>query len=180
MGLAKDKDRTVNVRIVKDSTTAQEGAHYTLLPAAIKANEYTGNIALVIKRANDLKSSELRLVLEVVESTDFKPGVPSTTAQSPRAGGTLRFLVKMNDYFIKPANWDTQLTSYFGTYSQVKYAFVIKVTGRSEFIPGSGADNVSIPQLTYFKVLCKTELATYNASNPPMKDEFGNLVTFPN
>ena len=179
MGVARDKDRTVGVRVVTEGTTAKEGQDFTLLPAVIKANEYTGYIPVLVKRTAGMKTSELRLIVEVIESADFKPGVPASAPQSPRAGGRLTMLVKMNDFLTKPSNWDSLLTFYFGSFSQVKFAFVIQVTGRSEFLT-SGADPVSSPQLTYYKILCKNALAVYNASHPPLTDEFGLAVTFPN
>ena len=179
MGTAKSKNRTVNVRAVTDGTTAKEGQHFVLLPAVIKANEYTGYIPVLVKRSADLKTTEVRLIVEVIESADFKPGVPASAPQSPRAGGKLTMLVKLNDFLTKPANWDSFLSFSFGTFSQVKYAFVIQITGRSEFLT-SGTDPVSSSQMTYYKILCKNALATYNASNPPLTDEFGMPVTFPN
>ena len=179
MGLSKAINRTVAVRTVTDGTTAKEGQHFSLLPTVIKANEYAGYIPVLVKRSTDLKTTEVRLTVEVIESPDFKPGVPASAPQSPRAGGKLTMLVKLNDFLTKPANWDSFMSFYFGTFSQVKYAFVIQVTGRSEFLT-SGTDPVSSSQMTYYKILCKNALAVHNASNPPLTDEFGMPVSFPN
>lgn len=180
MGVAKTTDRTVTVRAVPDSSTAVAGQHYDFLPVLIKAGEYAGNIPVLVKKTGDLKTGEKRLLVEVMESSDFKPGIPNTVPLNPRAGGSLRFLIKINDALTKPANWDTQLASYFGTYSQAKYKFVIEVTGRTEFIFGSGADNISTSQILFYKTSCKNALLAYEAANGPMLDENGIRITFPN
>jgi hypothetical protein len=98
---------------------------------------------------------------------------------SPLAGGGTRYLVKINDYLSQPTNW-SQLTGYFGTYSQVKYAFVISVTGRSEFLFTNTTDPVSTSQMLYFKIQCQNALTAYVTANGPMVDEFGQTVQFPN
>src|SRR5215831_11608325 len=50
MGLAKNVDRKVNVRVVADSTTAIEGSQYQIFPAIIPANSYTGYVPILVKR----------------------------------------------------------------------------------------------------------------------------------
>lgn len=179
MGTAKDRDRQVNVKVLTDSSTAKQDQDFVILPTVIKAGEYTGNVVVVIKRTAAMKTAELRLMIEIGESTDFKPGVPNSQPESPRAGGSTKILIKLNDYLTKPTNWDSFLTFFFGSYSQVKYAFVINTTGRSEFLT-SGTDPVSNSQMSYYKVLCRTELADYKAVNGPLIDEFGLEVSFPN
>ena len=179
MGLAKNVDRKVNVRVIADSTTAIEGTHYQILPAVVPANSYTGYIPVLVKRNATLKTSELRVMLEVLESADFKPGVPNSPVVGSRSGGAIRILVKLNDYLTKPSNWDSFLVFYFGTFSQVKYSFVISVTGRSEFST-SGTDPVSTSLITYYKLLCKQALNDYTAANGSLNDEFGSPITFPN
>ncbi len=178
MGVAKNTDRTVNVAVVADSTNAVANQHYVLLPATIKANEYKGNIEILVKRAADLQTAEVKLMVEIKESTDFKPGIPATTPMNPRAGGNLSYKVMLNDILTKPANWDTRLTSFFGTYSKVKYLFIINTTGRAEF-PYGIAGGLSVNEMFYYNILLKTELANYVAANGPMLDENGIDVTFP-
>lgn len=178
MGLAKDRDRVVNIEVVADSTTAVVNKHYVLLPTVIKAGEYTGNIQVLVKKSADLEVAEVKMLVEVKESADFKPGVPATSPVNPRAGGNLRYKIRLNDILTKPANWDTRLVGFFGTYSKVKYLFIISVTGISDFPYGTQA-GPSPAQMNYYNILCKTALATYVAANGPLIDENGNTVTFP-
>jgi hypothetical protein len=179
MGVAKNKDREVKVKAVVDNSTATAGTHYEFLPSVIKAGQYTGFIPVLVKRSANLKTTEVRLQLEVIESNDFKPGVPNTAPVAPLAGGSLRYLVKINDYLSQPTNW-SQLSTYFGTYSQVKYALIINVTGRSEFLFTGTSNPVSISQMLYFKIQCKNALEAYTTANGPLMDELGQVVTFPN
>jgi hypothetical protein len=179
MGSAQDRDRQVTVQVLADSSTAQQDRDFVILPTIIKAGEFTGFVPVLVKRSAAMKTAELRLMIQIGESADFKPGVPNSLPQSPRAGGSTKMLIKLNDYLTKPTNWDSFLTFFFGSYSQVKYAFVINTTGRSEFLT-SGADPVSSSQMNYYKVSCRNELADYKAANGPLIDEFGLEVSFPN
>jgi len=178
MGVASDHDRTANIRVVADSSTATE-QQYTILPTVVKANDYTAYVPLLVKRMPELKTKEVRLLLEIDTSADFLPGVYRSQASTSKAGGSIRFPVRINDFLTRPSNWDSFITFYFGTYSQVKYKLVIDVTGRTTFLT-SGDDAVTTSQMTYFKILCRNYLANYNSANPPLKDENGQLVTFPN
>ena len=178
MGEARNKDRAVNVMVVKDSTTAVEGKHYKIVPPVIKAGQYKGEINIVLFKTPDLANAGVRLDIAIGESADFKPGLPSTAPVNPRAGGSLKYFVKFNDILTKPSNWDTRLTTFFGAYSRVKYLFIIDITERAEF-PYGISGGLSYPEMNYYNILCKTELATYVAANGPLIDESGATVTFP-
>ena len=178
MGNARDKDRTAAIQTVTDSTTAT-GQQFTILPAIVKAGSFTTDIPVLVNRTPDMKTKEVRILLEIVASADFLPGVPNTTATTSRAGGGTLYLVKINDFLTKPSNWESVLSTYFGAYSQVKYKFIIDVTGRTEF-PITGQDAISPSQFLFYKKLCREALETYNTTHTPLTDEYGMLVTFPN
>lgn len=178
MGTAKDVDREVKLAPVTESTDAIEGTHYTFLPYIIPAGAFSADLPVVIKRTPDMKTQTFTLLLQVVESADFKPGVPSSPVTGNFAGASLQYLIRMNDYLTKPSNWDTQLVSVFGTYSQVKYKFVIDVTGKTEFVTGP-APLMSFGELQYYKALVKVKYTEYVAANGPLTDELGGTVSFP-
>lgn len=178
MGLAADYDRSVNIQAVPDSSTASI-EHYTVLPTTVKAGEYTTNVPLLVHRQPDLKTKELRLLLEVAASDDFLPGVYNSAASASMGGGSVRFPVRINDYLTKPSNWDANLTATFGAYSQVKYKLVIQVTGRTEF-PVSGTNPLSPSELTYYGKACAYYLQEYNkTTGTKLTDENGDEITFP-
>ncbi|HEY8894814.1 MAG TPA: DUF4843 domain-containing protein [Niastella sp.] len=178
MGNARDKDRTVAIQIVADSTTATS-VQFTIMPVIVKAGSFTTDIPVLVNRTPELKTKEVRILLAIVASADFLPGVPNTTATTNRAGGGTQYLVKINDFLTKPSNWESVLSTYFGAYSQVKYKFIIDVTGRTEF-PITGQDLVSPSQFLFYKKLCREALETYNTTHTSLTDEYGMLVTFPN
>lgn len=178
MGVAKTNDREVKLVAIDSATTAVEGLHYSFLPYTIPAGAYTADLPVVIKRTTDMKNQEFRLKLMIVDSKDFKPGVPNSPVAGNYAGAGIQYLIKMNNFLSKPANWDTQLVTYFGTFSQVKYKFVIDVTSKTEFLVGA-PPLMSIGEINYFKALCKSKLVEYNAANGPLMDEFGAAVVFP-
>lgn len=179
MGVATSRDRNVNIQIVADSSTAL-AEQYLVLPTIVKAGEYTANVPLLVKRAPALKTSDVRILLEVGSSDDFLPGVYNSVASASRGGGSVRFPVRINDFLTKPSNWDSFIASYFGAYSQVKYKLVIDVAGRTQFLI-SGDDAVTTSQMTYFKIKCRNYLADLNtASGTKLKDETGAEITFPN
>lgn len=177
MGIAKSTDREVKLAAIPSGTTAVEGVHYEFLPYTIPAGAYNADLPVVIKRTADLKSQEYSLLLEVVESKDFKPGVPNSPVAGSFAGASVKYLIKMNDFLTKPANWDSRLIYYFGNYSQVKYKFIIKVTGISVFEVGA-PPAFSFGEMQYYEAFCKLKLAEYEAQNGPLIDEFGMPVSF--
>ncbi|RYY60160.1 MAG: DUF4843 domain-containing protein, partial [Chitinophagaceae bacterium] len=128
---------------------------------------------VIIKRSAELKSQEFRLQLQVIESKDFKPGVPNSAVAGSFAGASLQYLVKINDFLTKPSNWDSRLATFFGTYSQVKYKFVIDVTGIVEFSYGFAGAAIAYSEMQYYQALCKRKLAEYVAVNGPLIDEAG-------
>jgi hypothetical protein len=179
MGVATTHDRSVNIQIVADSSTAL-AEQYSVLPTIVKAGEYTTNVPLLVKRTPALKTNDVRVLLEIGASDDFLPGIYNSAASASIGGGSLRYPVRINDFLTKPSNWDSFIASYFGAYSQVKYKLVIDVTGRTQFLI-SGDDAVTTSQMTYFKIKCRNYLADLNAANgTKLKDETGTEITFPN
>lgn len=177
MGEAAPKDRVVKLEAWADSTTAVEGVDYTFLPSVIKAGAFTARLPVLIKRNAGQKTRELRLLVRLGTSADFAPGALGiTSGQMP--GATLKYLIKINDFLTKPANWESFLVYYFGAYSQVKYKLIIDATGRVEFLT-SGADAVIGPTVAFYALQAQQLQAEMEAVNGPLLDENGNAITFP-
>lgn len=178
-GLSVDKDRVINLKAVADSTSAVEGTDYKIHRAIVKAGNYEDSVEIVVFRKPDMKNAEKRLLLEIIASADFQPGLVNTPAgndQLKLSGGSIRMLVKVNDFLTKPSNWDQYLTTYFGPYSRVKYAFIIQVTGRSEF--PFGATGLPFGQFGAYQNMMRQALADYVKDHGPMIDENGNTISF--
>lgn len=173
IGLAQPKDRAVAISVVADSTTAIAGTDYKLLPCFIPAGAYTADQQVIVYRTARMKNKSVKLLLEVIASSDFQPGVPDSKVGSGVAGGTTHYRISISDYLTKPDNWDSWLGFFFGTYSAVKFKFIIAATGQS-IIPSD------LPYGIYsvYSTLCKQQLAIYEAAHGPLIDENGDVVSF--
>lgn len=169
MGEAADHDRQVNVEAIPDSTTAVQGQQYKILPAVIKAGEYKDSLKILVMKTASLDSTEVRLSLRIVASADFQPGVIEKST----------YLVKINNILTKPDNWDGLLALFFGNYSQVKFRFIIDVTGISVFNFKTPTGSIDFQYYMYLKQVMRDALTNYELLNGPLIDENGNPVTFP-
>lgn len=181
MGLAENRDRVVNFGVKAEGTSAVSGVHYEIPPVVIPAGQYTTTAKIKVKRAADLKTQEVRLWVAVNESVDFLPGMDSTrtAASGGNNWGTgLTYLIKINDFYSKPSNWDTSLRFYFGaSFSQAKFKFLVEATGKTEF-PSTGEGALAYGEFTYLGALVKSKYAKHVAEHGPIINEFEEEVTF--
>jgi len=104
-----------------------------------------------------------------------------------------QFTVVLKNYLAKPDNWDSAnfprvpLANYFGTYSRVKYQFMIEVLGLVDFEINYNmatsydeeTNTVSAVYAVYLQQVMQKALMEYNDSHDtPLTDEFGTLVSF--
>jgi len=105
------------------------------------------------------------------------------------------FKVILKNSLAKPTNWDSAnypsrpLSKFFGTYSRVKYQFMIEHLGLRDFEVNYNAQTaydeeknvVSNSYAIYLLQVMQRALKDYNDTHDtPLTDEQGNLVTFPN
>lgn len=173
MGDTAGYDRYVIGKMIRDSvTTAIEGEDYDFIPGLIKAGETEGNLAIVLYRTAKLRNETLVLKLAIGESEDFKGGVVEDD----------EFMLTWSDRLVQPDTWPY----YFGTYSNVKYRFVIDVLGVADFPAQMCArcainpGEYSLADIQDMASILRVRLREYNASNPanPMRDENGVLIVF--
>lgn len=178
MGEKASYDRVVRGKAIADSTTAKEGVHYDFIDGVIPADSIYGYVPVVLYRTADIADSSVVLNLTLADTKDFKQGVAESE----------KFTLSWSDNVVKPTNWDgfISLSAYFGTYSTVKYRFIISITGVEQFplqqsgrIPPAPGEYTA-SGMTDIKNMLKDALNAYNATHSPaMTDEFGQLVTFP-
>lgn len=104
-----------------------------------------------------------------------------------------QFTVILKNYLAKPDNWDAAnfpripLSKYFGTYSRVKYQFMIEHLGLVDFeinyntqtAYDEETNTISAVYAVHLQQLMQRALNEYNATHDqPLTDEFGNPVTF--
>lgn len=163
MGRASTSDRPITI-IARDSSSAKANYHYKLLPAVVKANTFSAIVPIVLYRRPGLKDSTLHVIFDIKDNEFLKAGYPNR----------LRYKISITDKLGKPTNWETYWKNYFGDYSEVKFRFLITATGRQAWngsaLPGD---------LAYLNGQARYALLIYNQSNPPLTDEFGNLIFFP-
>jgi len=185
-GKVVDYDRPFTLEAVEGDINKVE---FVLGKYMIPAGKYIVQFPIYFKKPanfNGFKDKEGSIVFKMKANDEFVDGAENLN----------RVTVILKNAVGKPDNWDAEVTSlyraltyYFGAYSDVKYSFVINVTGKSNFriyystsLPAGTPDNVlTSSQAQYMNRQCRAALAKYNETNTvPLKDEFGNIVEFPN
>lgn len=172
MGSAANRDRTFNL-VLDDSSTAKLGYHFSFGPLVVQADSFQRTLPVYLYRKPGLKDSIVTAFLTIGESADFKPGYADkyTTVS---VLDKQHYRIILNDQLLKPSNWETSLATNFGTYSKVKFEFMIQATGKTNWL------GAIYPQDMLFLVqTVKYALYTYEQENGPLIDENGARVVFP-
>lgn len=160
--------------------------YYSFGKYTIKAGEYQGSFPIYIDKPADYEefiNKSGKIVFKLKESPVFLEGATELSSLT----------VIFKNAVSKPDNWDVATTPYFtmaryfGTYSNVKYAFVIQTTGMANFKiyytvakdPVLDINTITATQASYFQNLCKAALQAYKDKNGPLMDENNNEVVFP-
>jgi hypothetical protein len=163
IGTASNTDRTINFA-ARTGATAKQGYHYKIGDAVIKANEFSTTVPVYIYRKTGLKDSVVTAILDLKENTDFKLGFSDR----------LSYKISITDILLKPTLWDGVWSGYFGSYSEVKFRFLLEATGLTNW------NSYPFPQNTrYLSQKAKNALLAYNQANGDLIDENGAVVIFP-
>ncbi|RZK78828.1 MAG: DUF4843 domain-containing protein [Pedobacter sp.] len=163
IGKAESRDREIKL-VPRANSTAKAGYHYKIGKAVIKANQFSAIVPVYVYRKAGLKDSVVLATFDIQENADFKVGFPKQ----------LRFKLTITDILTKPAIWDSAWSPYFGTYSQVKFRFLLTVTGRTDW--------TSFPfpaDSRFLSQRARNALLEYNQTNGALIDETGAEVFFP-
>lgn len=175
MGKTAATDRTFYAEPAALTTNAIPKTDYELLPGTVKANEMMGTLPVILHRTAEMKTVIKEMTIKIADRGDFKTG--------PQENSSFKLI--WNDDYLKPDNWDTfpGVGQSFGTYSVVKYKFIIDVLGLSQFplqTAGYNPAQYSNAQMLDFKAILKNALLDYNNTHAtPLRDEFGLAITFP-
>jgi hypothetical protein len=160
--------------------------HYQTREYILRAGEYQASFPIYISKPegySEFKEKSGHVVFKVKENPFFKEGAEETS----------RLYIVFKNNVGKPENWDSAtypyrpLSTYFGTYSDTKYSFIIQVTGKSNFKiyytlvqnPQLAEDEITTLEATNMKNMCKIALLEYNAAHGDLVDENGEKVVFP-
>ena len=166
MGTPQDHDRTANIVVDNDLTTASPQQYSLPATVTIPAGQTSAAFPVTLRRDASLQQQPVRLYIKVAPSDDFQPGVNEEN----------HLLLVWNDILSKPTNWD-ELKEFFGEYSNTKYRFMIaNAGGITEF----DTDKLSWGELMNLRIKFQNALQDYNNAHPgnPLKDENGVLVEF--
>lgn len=168
-GKSVDYNREVNLVVVDEKTTAVRDVDYTMEKVVIAAGDGKAVLKIKVNRTEDLKSEERVIFLQILPSEGLGVDVDTTW---------LDYKVKINDILTKPARWIYECQPYFGTYSKVKYRYIIDVLGIWDF-PDSGENAIPKGQMLFYKDKMKSELARWEKeNNKQMLDENNVHVDF--
>lgn len=164
-GLPSLENRTVNIRIDEERSTAlrgemAEGGIYQIGETVLPSGEWETALAVRVFRQPSLKDKEFEVYFYIEPGQDFIGGMGSEKTF---------FKLKINNILTKPDNWDNYIAGYFGTYGPVKYQFIIDVLGRYSF-PEKGPDAVVKAQMSYYRDKLRTELIKYEKVNGPLME----------
>lgn len=167
MGPTTDFPRIAKLTVNTEKTTAPAGLYEFPAQVTIEPGKNKAVLPILLKRDAVLQEKAVRLFISVTESEDFKVG---NNEQD-------HLLVVWSDILTRPTNW-ANLQEFFGSFSLVKYRFMLNNSGISEF----DTDKMSWAELQNYKIKLTSLLLQYNNENPgnPLTDENGKLVDFDN
>ncbi len=111
MGPVSNTDRTVNISVDAEKTTASAAQYTVPQSVTVEAGQASVTFPVVLKRDASLASKAVRLCIKVAESADFAVGVNEKN----------HLTLIWNDILSRPKNWD-DLEEFFGTYSDASIA----------------------------------------------------------
>ena len=182
-GMPSSSDRTFRLRAVEGDTDLVD---FELQDYVLPAGAHEGTYPIFINVPKDFdcfKTGSGHVVFELEEGGAFLGG----------AQESCRLYLVLKNYLAKPDDWDSatypymSFQRYFGSYSDVKYAFIIQQAGYSIFRIYYTMGTVELPDgeitstvAAYLAMKCKLALAEYNDSHDePLRDENGFEVVFP-
>lgn len=155
-----------------------------VMPAGEVSGEYKVYFNSKNLASEDLFSeSDGKVSFRMVDNEHFETGTENMQS----------FTVVLRNRIAKPDNWDSAnypsvaLSKYFGTYSRVKYQFMIEHLGLRDFIISHSAstsidettNTVSTAYAVFLQQLMQQKLAEYNETHEkPLTDENGDPIIF--
>lgn len=171
-GLPAGYDRSIHLQVDKKATTAPAGVYSFPQEVTLKAGEHSVAFPVILRRTTEMQQKDVRLRIEIAPTGDLTTGTDDASSLT----------IVWNDKLTKPANWDENLVEFFGTYSEVKYRFIISTLGVYLF-PYLEEKEFTWGLMYNYRLRMVAALEAYNNDptkpDRPMKDENGGIVSFP-
>ena len=182
-GMPSPVDRTFRLKAVEGDIDLVD---FELQDYVLPAGGYQGTYPLYINIPENYSNFTDRsghIVFELQENDNFHQG----------ADESCKLYLVVKNFLAKPDEWDSatypymSFARYFGSYSAVKFAFIIQQAGYSFFRIYYTMGSAELPETeitstvaAYLVMKCKLALAEYNDSHDtPLTDENGFEVVFP-
>lgn len=170
VGKLSDKSRSIKLRALNGSTARQD-TDYILPVIELPANQFTIKYPLIVLNTPEMKVQTFKLVLGVDPTGQLGTGASGTAIDNSVNHDKKH--ISITNQLIQPDYW-TSISLLFGTFSIVKFQFMIKTTGLINY----DANVTGIGALFRIQTQLRNALAVYERLNGPLIDEFGNQVIF--
>ena len=170
MGNVADHDRTVNIEVDGEKTTASADLYSMPQTVIVPAGQNKGTFNIVLRNAEKLQNGGVQLYIKVATSADFAVGVNEEN----------HLLLKWNDIITRPLYW-ADIEEHFGAYSEVKYRFMLDcLIEKGYSVNLDPSTGLNWADLHNFNIMFANMLKAYNDAHPgaPLTDENGAIVTF--
>jgi len=182
-GYPLDHDVEFELQAVSGDTSL---VHYSLGKYTLKAGQYQGSAPIYID-----KPAGYSAFTGAAGKISFRLKPSEALEEGAKEVSTLTVLFK--NYVAKPDNWDVAtspyftMSRYFGSYSNVKYAFIIQTTGMVDFKiyyttlkdPVLEPNTITATKASAMQSQCKVALQIHNTQYGTLVDENNNAVVFP-
>lgn len=161
------KDRGYAVQVVGEETTALEGRDYVIRTEdlVVKANDSIAYLNIEVMKNTALSGKSVRLVLELVPTGDFEPGLVKYR----------KARVVISDKLSRPVWWDSwHESSGLGTYSDKKYSLFIQQSGVYDLTLDTNGG-----KMDYYTMRGYVQLFKYWLKANPQTEEDGSEMTVP-
>ncbi|RZM25697.1 MAG: DUF4843 domain-containing protein [Pedobacter sp.] len=189
-GPVKDYDRTFNIEVNPDSTTAILDQHYEAIKQqwTLPAGAVSTNISIRLKRTPDLDNTERKLGLRLVATPQLALSFPEWDAIPTLTGGTIvpefdasLHTLLINNIMVTPAVWSGSIqqgnreSGLLGVFSKKKMQFLEEVTG-VKYEDFASAETMPMARMnSIYKDGERVLIERYNAKNPVLEDD-GRLM----
>lgn len=174
-GFTSTNDRSVNVKVLEEST-AQLGVHYSMPDnITIPANSVIGYIPITFNRTADMKDEVFSLKLQLLENESFETTLWGTdkSSNADRLLSYTEFEVTVSDILTEPDRW-FMLSGWLGTFSAKKLYLLAEVNE----IPIPNYNE--LPNIVEFfghVAVMKAYLAAQKQAGTPVLEEDGTEMT---
>lgn len=178
-GPSSGADRTFSFERNAAIGTAKEGVDFDVLDKnfIMPAGKFNTIVRVVINRNPNMAKQPVSFAYNLKANESFELGPDRDTLNFTSVSAVMNVVaikVTAKDVVVKPDNWESFIKTYFGTYSEVKYRFVIDVLGLTS-IPST----TTASRMNTYRNNLRTALTKYNTEHPEkLKDENGIEISF--